>query len=532
MARSSGIRKYAANALVLSAVSLFMRTVAVSFNAYVAGKIGAEGMGLYSLISSVYTFAVTFATSGVNLAVTRLVAEALGRGDGTGAKTAVRKCALYALAFGSAATVLLFCSSAFIGERLLGDARTVVSLRALSLSMLPIALSSVYSGYFTAVRRVPKSAAAGIFEQAVKITVTVRALTLLLPDGLEYACLALVGGGMIAEIASFLFIYVCYLFDKRKLARISSGEPSPVKTGKLLGIALPVAASAYVRSGLVTVEHMLIPYCLTVGGASRGGALASYGILHSMALPIVLYPAAALGSFSGLLIPELAECGARGEKRRIRYITERAITFALVFSIGVAGIILAFSNMLGVHIYSSDEAGKYIGMLAALIPIMYLDTTVDNILKGLGQQVYTMGVNITDSCLCVLLVLILLPPFGAAGYVALLYISEIINFSFSVVRLYNTVGFRVDLLRFLALPLAGIVFSVAAANFVVPGTAVPAMVVKMTLSAIIYFVILFSLGCFDREDRAWMLGLIRGDDPEITRAAGEKRISKNIFAKK
>lgn len=520
MTQVSNVRKYTANALLLAAVSLLMRTVAVSFNAYVAGKIGAEGMGLYSLISSVYTFAVTFATSGVNLAVTRLVAEALGRGDGRGARVAVRKCALYAIVFGSAATLLLFASSDFVGRRLLGDARTVVSLRALSLSMLPIALSSVYSGYFTAVRRVSKSAAAGIFEQAVKITVTVRALTLLLPDGLEYACLALVGGGMIAEIASFLFIYICYLIDKRRLPA-TARDRSSVTGGKLLGIALPVAASAYVRSGLVTVEHMLIPYCLTVGGASRGGALASYGILHSMALPIILYPAAALGSFSGLLIPELAECSARGESRRIKYITERAITFALAFSIGASGIILAFSNMLGFFIYDSSEAGKYIGLLAALIPIMYLDTTVDCILKGLGQQVYTMGVNITDSFICVLLVLLLLPPFGAVGYVMLLYISEIINFAASVVRLYNTVGFRIDLLRFVALPLAGVIFAVSAANFITPGAGVASMIAKMLVSAIIYVGLLFVLGCFDREDRRWIRSI-------VLKNGG----TKNIFAKK
>ena len=488
-------------------MSLLMRTVAVSFNAYVAGKIGAEGMGLYSLIASVYTFSVTFATSGVSLAVTRLVAESLGQGDGAGARGAVRRCTLYAIAFGGAATVLLFSLSEPIGRYLLGDARTVLSLRALSLSMLPIALSSVYSGYFTAVRRVSRSAAAGVFEQAVKIGVTVHALTLLLPDGLEYACLALVGGGMIAEIASFIFIYVCYLFDRKRISGARSEDASTC-TRKLLGIALPVAASSYVRSGLVTVEHMLIPYCLALGGASRGGALASYGILHSMALPIVLYPSAAIGSFSGLLIPELAECRARGEDRRIRYISERAITFALVFSIGTAGIMIAFSKLLGENIYGSAEAGRYIGMLAALIPIMYLDTTVDSILKGLGQQVYTMGVNITDSFLCVLLVLALLPHFGADGYVAVIYISEIINFSFSVIRLYNTVGFRLDLIRFVLLPLAAVIFSVSAANFVLPGGDAVATVAKITVSAGIYLLILFLLGGFDRDDRRWMRGIV------------------------
>ena len=45
------------------------------FRVYMSGKIGAEGMGLYQLIFSIYVLASTFATSGISTAVTRLVAE-------------------------------------------------------------------------------------------------------------------------------------------------------------------------------------------------------------------------------------------------------------------------------------------------------------------------------------------------------------------------------------------------------------------------------------------------------------------------
>ena len=76
----SGLGRYLKNAAVLVGASLLMRSVSLFFNAYVSGKIGAEGMGLFSLVMSVYGFAVTFATSGINLAVTRLCAEVIGEG--------------------------------------------------------------------------------------------------------------------------------------------------------------------------------------------------------------------------------------------------------------------------------------------------------------------------------------------------------------------------------------------------------------------------------------------------------------------
>jgi len=71
------LKKYLFNALLLSCVSLIMRTVGVSFNVYVSSKIGSEGMGLLTLTGGIYAFAITFATSGINTAVVRLVSACL-----------------------------------------------------------------------------------------------------------------------------------------------------------------------------------------------------------------------------------------------------------------------------------------------------------------------------------------------------------------------------------------------------------------------------------------------------------------------
>ena len=55
------------NAFILTATSLLLRTVGMFFRVYMSGKIGAEGMGLYQLIFSIYVLASTFATSGISV---------------------------------------------------------------------------------------------------------------------------------------------------------------------------------------------------------------------------------------------------------------------------------------------------------------------------------------------------------------------------------------------------------------------------------------------------------------------------------
>lgn len=73
------MKKFLINGLVLTFTSLIMRSIAIIFNIYISNKIGAEAVGLFSLVMSIYLFFVTIATSGLNLACTYLVAEQFAR---------------------------------------------------------------------------------------------------------------------------------------------------------------------------------------------------------------------------------------------------------------------------------------------------------------------------------------------------------------------------------------------------------------------------------------------------------------------
>ena len=62
------LRRFIINGTLMAVVAILIRSVAVAFNVYISNKIGAVAMGLFSLISTVYGFGITFATSGINLA--------------------------------------------------------------------------------------------------------------------------------------------------------------------------------------------------------------------------------------------------------------------------------------------------------------------------------------------------------------------------------------------------------------------------------------------------------------------------------
>lgn len=502
------------NLLLMTATTLLMRFVGVTFNVYITNKIGSLGIGLFTLVMSVGGFAVTFATSGVNLAATRLTAEAMGKGDELAVRQAMRRCIIYSLCFGFTASIGLLLLSRPIALGILKDDRCVLPLRLFSVSLPCISLSSAMNGYFTAQRRVIKNAVAQFFEQFVKITVTVYAVGLLAPKGIEYACVAVILGGMTAEVLSFVFTIVMYRLDLKKHNR-NYGDGDGQLTRKLFNIALPIAFTTYVRSGLVTVEHLLIPWGLKKRGSSVERALSSYGTLHGMVFPVILFPQAVLSAFAGLLVPEVSECIAAGEYDRIERISSRVIQSALAFGIGVSGIMLCYSSLLGRAIYNSDQASAFICLLSPLIPVMYLDHVVDGLLKGLGEQLYSMRVNIADAAMSVILVWLLVPVSGIYGYIMIVIAMEIVNTALSITRLLSRVNVRVEISKWIVKPLVCIIGATSLTGgfttLISPGrlhVAADAFF-SVLICALVYFVLLRLIGGVNRDDIRWFRSAIR-----------------------
>jgi stage V sporulation protein B len=218
-------------------------------------------------------------------------------------------------------------------------------------------------------------------------------------------------------------------------------------------MALPLAFSAYVRSFLLSVEHSLIPKRLLKRGNTESEALSSYGYLHGMALPIILFPMTPLSSFSGLLVPEFAESEGADDKARMERIATEAISKTLLYAAVTSVFLYLFAEELGYVIYSSYEAGHFIAMLAPIIPIMYLDHVTDSMLKGIGEQVFSMWVNIADSFISVILVFILIPIFDINGYAIVIIVMEVFNFTLSFLRLRRRVRFGIRLFDCALIPL-------------------------------------------------------------------------------
>ncbi|MBE6547411.1 MAG: hypothetical protein E7667_00835 [Ruminococcaceae bacterium] len=494
---SSRTRNFFLNFIALTVTALVMRGVGVIFNVYVSNKAGAEAMGLYSLLGGIYMFAVTVGCANINLGTTRVISDAMGTNNYSLAKKTAKKALKCALISSTLATIILFFAAEFIGEKILYDMRIVRPLRILAVSLVPVALCSCLSGYFTAVRRVKAISAIQICVQLSKIIITSLLLSVFIDKGAEYACIALVLGAVLSEFLSLLCIYFLYRSDSTKnLGKPSPSYPSDKSiTKNILSITVPVTFSACIRSGLTTVQHILIPKGIKASGKSWSAALASYGILHSMVMPVILFPSAFITSFSGLLIPEVTECRVQNDNERLSRLSYRIITLSLFFSIGVSGIMIFYSYGLGTSIYNSDQAAYYIRLMAPLIPVMYIDSALDAVLKGMGHEIYSMNVNIADALTACILAFVLIPRMGIMGYVISIYSTEILNTSLSLFKMISVTKMKFKLAHQIVMPIICIVGATNISHFLLRPTNISSTSLNVTVHILLSVLLYVGLLC-------------------------------------
>lgn len=422
--------------LLLTAASLALRGSSMCFQVYLSNKIGAAGIGLLQLITSVSFLAMTLGSAGVRVASMYLTAEEYGARRPGGMQKALLCCLSYGFLVSTVGGAAFHAAAPWIAEHWIQDLRAVSSLRVLAWSMPISCLWSVMAGYFTACSKLKQLVWVEFVDQAVSMVSTILLLLFWAGADTERACVSIHLGNAIATAVTLVLLAGLALADRR----------APIPKGlsmwkRLLRLCVPLAVNDALRSGLSTTEHLLIPRGLARSGGSTESAMASYGTIHGMVFPIMMFPSVLLYSLSDLLVPELAKCRAAKDYRRIRALSDRCLRMGMLFAAAVAGLCYCLSAPLGTLLYQSEEAGFYLRLFAPLVLILYMDAMVDGMHKGMGQQVYCVRVNTLTNLLDVALLWFLLPRWGITGYFFTFTLTHLLNFYLSIARLMNITGY-------------------------------------------------------------------------------------------
>ena len=427
------------NALLLTAAGLIIRFLGLVFRVWMASAVGAEAMGLYSQVFSFYMLASAFAQTGINTAVCRLTSEELARGNYGGVKTILKRCVAVTLLIALGSAAVIYFGADFIAAKIIGDVRASLSLKVLTLSLPFMGVSSCLKGYFIARKKASPASSSQIFEQLARIALVFFLVTKTAGRGIAYSCRAVVLGDSLAEVLSCIFMYISYNADKgRHLSNINHSILGYSVLRKLFHIAAPITAGRYLNSALRTVENVIVPKNLEKAGLGSSDALSIFGVIKGMALPLIFFPATFLNAMSTLLIPEMSEAAAGGRALKVKYTAERCIHITLLAAFPLSIIFFYAAAPLGTLFYKEAAAGEIIRLLSPIVPLMYLDSVCDGLLKGLDEQFSLFRNSIIDSLCRIGLILISLPKYGIYGFIGIMYLSNAFTCIMNLFRLKRT----------------------------------------------------------------------------------------------
>ncbi len=482
------------SALMLTGVNLLLRFIGTSFQVYLSSRIGAAGIGLLQLTMSIGSLAMVAGMGGIRTATMYLTAGELGRKRPQNVIWILSGCFVYSILFSGTISALLLHFAPQIAEHWIADVRVIPALRLFAAFLPCCCLCGVMTGYFTAANRIGTLAAVEVAEQLASMGLTLSALHLWGGQDAGRACLCVVLGSSLGACLTLGCLIILRIREKTP-----HGARIPV-VKSICRTALPLAVADDLRTGISTVENLMVPKRLALNTAVEN-PLAAFGLVSGMVFPVLMFPACILFGLAELLIPELARCHAAGSRQRISYLVRRSLKAALLYGVIFSGLMYLLAETLCMQLYRSSEAGFYLKLYALLIPMLYCDAITDAMIKGMGQQTVSVRYNIITNILDVVLLFLLLPKFGMRGYFFSFLVTHLLNFGLSLHRLLKITGEQIPF-HIPALTIAAGMGAVWTVSFLSTPTlqaiAFPAVLVCL----------LYLLRIIRGEDLNWLTGLI------------------------
>lgn len=484
--------------IILTFANLITKCMGFFNRVYLSNIVGAEGIGLYQLILPVYGLAWSITSAGFSTTISILTAQEKARRKTDTIFSIVKQSIALSLIISMVVCFFLFFFSDSISAFVLKDPRTALPLKILAFAIPFMAAGSCLRGFFLGIQEAAVPAVSQVIEQSARILTIYFLAGSFLPYGLTVVCCSAVLGILLGEFLSCTFSLWNYHRYIRKKSFLHVSEKSILTSvSMILRMAVPLSASRISASLLGAAEHLLIPRQLQIHGQDTAQALATFGELTGMAMPLIMLPSACLTAASVSLVPEISQAKAGKQYTHINSAVSSTFLFTSVIGFGAAAVFAVFPKEICSIIYNRPALGQVLFPLSFLCPLVYAQTMLHGLLNGLNEQFFLFRNNILSSLISILTIWLFMPKFGIAAFLCGWCISLLFSVSSALYLLYKRTGVFPSLFDcFLKPMLAG-----AAAGLLVKyiiRISEPSKLLflcSMSGMGLLYLIFLFLLGC-------------------------------------
>ncbi len=336
-------------AAILAIGGVVAKLIGALYRIPLTNILGAQGMGMYQLVFSVYALFMTISTAGIPTALSRIVAEK--KANGEPAKKYLFACMLTLGAMSVIGAILVCALSKYIAIWQ-GNANTQLGYFVIAPSIVLVGIIAGFRGWFQGELNMLPTAISNVIEQIVKLGVGIGLAIALSAKGVTWAVGGALLGVSVAEAVALLYLFATYLFQSRRASkeqlRINRREAQT-----LFKVAFPIAIVSILMPLSSFFDSIIIVNALKWSGVEEGIATAQYGILSGPVSSLVNVPVVVIMSLAVAIVPSVSASRVSRDIDSIMLKSRLSIKISYLVGIPCAFFFLVFAKIILQLIYPS-----------------------------------------------------------------------------------------------------------------------------------------------------------------------------------
>lgn len=393
---------------ILGIAGLICKIVGVLYKIPLARTIGPMGMGVYHLVFPTYNLLLTISSAGIPVAISRMVAGYLARGEKKNASRVFEVALMLLSVLGVIGTlVMVLLSPVLAGIKGTGEAS--ISFIAIAPSLLFVCIMSAFRGFMQGRRRMAPTAISQLIEQVGKVFIAMPfAAVGMARGGHVWGAAGALLGTSVAELLALAYMMIDHRFAKNEFDLLpETGGATEGRRGlarKLLFISLPITIGACIVPIAGEVDAAMLVRMMSAY-IPKGEALIYYGTYTGLVFPLINVPTALAMATATTLVPAISIAYEKKDGAAIARESSTGLRIASVIGFpSSVGLSLLAEPVLFVLFSGKEYTFQQLMKGAALLEISALTIvlftlvqTTSGILQGLHKQripMYTLAVGV------------------------------------------------------------------------------------------------------------------------------------------
>lgn len=357
------------------------RALGFIYRIYLSRTLGAEGVGVYQITLSVVGLLMTITASGIPITVSRIMIKHESHKEENLIYKTVSAGILLSLIISLPLVfIILFCPK--ISSFIFSDPRCYKVLKIILPGVIITSVYAVIRGFFWGKKKFFTYSLIELLEEIVMLVVGIVLVNSMvnIEDGVEKAGYAV----LISYIFSFVTATILFFINGGRLS-----SPLP-ELKPLIVSASPITLMRTATSLINTLIAIILPARLILYGLSPSLAMAKYGELSGMSIPLIYIPSTLIGSIALVLVPELSNNFYSNNMITMRRNIEEAVKCSVFISCMIIPVFLSMGKEIGIMMYNNKNAGIYVQNSCLIMFPMSITMISTSMLNSLNLERKTL----------------------------------------------------------------------------------------------------------------------------------------------